>query len=431
MAYEIHKLRKIQYAIETNGQYAIEITDPTEFTDIKALEDDATVELQVEMIDNKTMKQRIDGFNPKVNTRKRCNVSFTSYLNGTNEPIGIDVIPTSSAPNIEVLSVIMGGVLVNAGLGVVDNSTAGNIVLAQTNFIYPGSAIGLVNPTTGEMECARVFAISDSVGSGVTITASLSHNLGFTPASGSIMYGAGNVYLTQDPNRSLQFYVQGANSNDTWLAQGLNGGFSLKTELGQLPEISYKFEGGADWTAMPASGSFVPQNFTDATPPPFVDGYVSLGERQADPRNPTVTSQINVDTIEITPAIAYVDVTTQRGVGNILRKRRNRVVPVATAKIVTYFEDKSYFTARDNGTEYFLELQIGNQPGNTILISLPRVRITNVQVAATSSGLMGQEITFDIFEDDTSANFFLADQGAEYNQATYDFVGSAMSIHFL
>ncbi len=408
MSYEIFKLSKIQYLRESAGNYAVNLSGTMPYKAIKVLEDDASVELLLEMLDNKTMQQRVDGMEPKIPSRKRCNLSFTSYLNGQGtftQSLGVD--PIVSTPNGELLNVIMGGFIygvptMETVASMPDSST---IILAAPLGIYPGLIIGFPNPTNNwAPETAYIVSITGSDPN--AMTCSLSRQLDFSLPSGSLVTVAATNYLTQDPDTSLQFYVQGANSEDTWVVAGLNGGFSLKTEIGQLPQISYKFENGATWFDCIADDLY-PETYTDANPVSWVDGHVWLTLRNNDSAQIISSQTLDIDTIEFTPAIAYGDVTSQRGVNNIIRKRRNRVVPVMTGKFVTYFGGKEFWDYREDQNDLCIQMQVGNEFGNVVSIVCPRIRVTNAARVETSTGLIGVEVTFDVLEpiNDTTGDF--------------------------
>ena len=392
MSYELNKLARVRYYIEPEGSYATNGSGSVTYRDMIVLED-GTFELNKIMLDNNTVAQRVDDKLIQVvsGTQKRCNATFSSYLMGTGTSAGKGTLSITSSLG-DFLKAIMGGEHRTTGSGVQTANTAGEFVVnGQANdLLYPGTIIGIQNTTTNFVETSQVAAYNTT-----TNALTCSHNFGFTPASGSTVYGASTYYLTQNPATSMQLYVQGAETDDTWVLCGLQGGFGLKTELGQLPTIDFKLENGATWFTGSTDDLSV-ASYVNSVPPVFTDGFVSFFP--LDGTYPEAQSTLTALTsIEITPAIAYTDVMSPGGVGNILRKRRNRAVPVVTGKFTIAFEDKSYYTARDNATLYGLKVQIGNFPGNTVVISMPRVQITNVQRVGAGD-IAGQEISFACYE---------------------------------
>lgn len=407
--FAVEKIKRVRVYVEPNGSYAVDnqANVATAFSDIKTKE--FSMDLTAELLENDAMMQRLDRKLPKVLARRRSKASLTTYLNGTGTAADVGVTAvTSSLSNI--FEAVMGGQHHSKGTGVVSCPAAGNFVLDSAATIYPGSAIGWVNPTTNRMECVRVVA-SSSIN---TITSSV----GFSafPASGSVLYGSTTCYLTQDPDTSLQFYVEGGNFTDKYNLLGLQGGFKLKTELGQLPEATFDFE-GANWVTGSATNEIANANFDDATPPPFVDGifYAAIATAHITGSRSNLPV-LDIASIELTPTIAYVDVTTEMGVNNILRKRRNRTAPVMTGKFTTYVTDADLIEAlmeiRDNiyygGANKILRqqqmdigLQIGTQPGSTVFIAMPQCQITNIQRIGVGD-LAGYEVSFDVLEDEVS-----------------------------
>jgi hypothetical protein len=414
MGYEIDALKRLRVYVEPNGSYAIDnqanLGTATTFQDIKVT--DATAELKLEQLDNETMMQRIDGKLPMVNARRRSALTFTSYLNGTGTAAGKSVVPlTSSLQN--VLSTIMGGINYMSGTGIqsVAGAAGGFYKVDAASQFKAGSAFGLLNSTTNRLECVRVASTNTSNN---TITASLGQT--FLPVSGATMYGGSTIYLTQDPNKSLQAYVEGVNDYDKWNLLGLQGGFGLKTEIGTLPTIDFKLEGASWISASAANGAvtLAEATYSDATPPPFVDGliYVNLA-----PNDTTTTrvalAPVDCPAFEFTPSIAYTDVLSERGVNNIVRKRRNRTAPIGSGKFTIYetgvgTESIVYQQIRENiynssaqlisGSQWLeIGFQVGTTAGNVVFISMPQCQITDVKRVGTND-LATVEVSFNCHE---------------------------------
>lgn len=393
MSYELFALRRLRLAIEPSTAYATFITGSSaNYNDIDVTE--ATLGVEVEMLENETVMQRVDDVLPKVNARRKCTLDFTTYLKSTGGTNSIGSSLTfNNAQSMLALRTVMGATssVTTRGITAISGNNDG-VTITGTNGYLAGHVVGILNPTSSQLEATRV---TNATGQNVAFE----HKLGFTPTSGSALYTGITAYLTQDPNESMQFYVVGAESDDTWYAQGLNGGMSLTAEIGQLPKLGFTLA-GANWSTG-STDTIGIQPISNSNPIPLVDGFVTFYPRSSVSTFAAVQGLIDVQSIEITPAVEYLDIMTERGVNNILRKRRNRVVPVATGKFVTYYQDKTYFTARDASTIYGLQLQIGNTVGNTVVVSCPRVKITNTQIV-DAGGLMGVEVSFDCLEDSIS-----------------------------
>lgn len=432
MAYEIESLKKIRYYVEPNGSYATnnEANIATQFTTVKAVE--ATAEVNTEQLTNETMMQRIDAQYANINARKRCNLSLTSYLNGTSQVVSKSVSPATTYALPNILATIMGAVTYSNGTGLRAASATGLYSLDSASTFKPGTAIGMYNSTYNRLECARVQRY-DSTANAVTTSLALS----FTPASGATVYGGSTCYLTQDPNKSLQFYVEGVNPQDKYVLMGLQGGISFKFDIGALSTVTFDLKNGANWvTSSDTSTALSPANYSDAMPPPFVNGlvYAQIANSGSTGTRDTL-STLDCFSFEITPAIDYLDVTTEGGTNNILRKRRNRTVPIVAGKFVTYetglvarnfmaIRDNNYSLSKISGSNFLdIGLQVGTEAGNTVFLSMPQCQVVNVQ-RVDAGGLAGVEVSFEAHESDVAIP-----AGSDLDNT--DLAKSAFSIHFL
>lgn len=428
MTYESSQLKRVRYYIEPESSYAIDnqANLATQFSDIKVTE--FSYAINVEQLENATMMQRLDRFREKINSRRRSEATLTTYLNGTGVTASYNVTATSN-PVGALLKATMGGEYLSKGSGLISAGTA-NYICNLSNSVRVGGAVGVVNPTTNRLVCTRVIATGSTT---TAITTSV--GFGFSPTSGSVVYGSSNYYLGNNPSTSVQLYVDDSNEEDDhWNLLGLQGGFSLDMPIGELPTITFDFK-GASW----ASGSNVAilQNatYSDATPPPFVDGMVyfnSINTNLSGSRS--AMSPIDVQSFELTPNISYIEILSERGVNNILRMRRQRSIPIASGKFVTYYDDTTYWRIKENvgatttnairGTRFAdIGIQIGTLPGQTVFISMPQCQITNVQ-KVDAGGLNGVEVSFDVHEPEYAAYNPVFDTDVDLNY-------SAFTIHLL
>lgn len=406
MSYEIQQIRRIRYAIEPSGQYAQEIADGS-FSDIKVTE--AEMQTNAEMLENATMQQRLDAAEEKIFARRRGGASITSYLNGS----GISAASGSvyaTTPVGDLLKVSMGGRYINTGS--INTGTASGSITYAAGAAFPGgSAVGFIN-SSGMFEMARIKSVN--TGSRVaTLCKSFSQAL----SNPTTIYGTATYYLTQDPNESIQLLFEGLDVDDRWKIAGLNAGFSISTEIGGLPTIAWTFENGATWFTGSIGSGLSEATYSDATPPPFVDGrihFYPLTQEGSSTNAENFPGCFHASAVEFTPNLTYIDVITECGVNNIARKKRSRSVPVATGKLTGYFENKTAWLDREDVDLYGFSMQIGTEPGNSILISAPRVQIVDVQ-RVDANELAGYEISFEVLEP---------------IHGTGDLNRSAFSIHF-
>jgi hypothetical protein len=366
-------INRIQYQIEAQGSYATNLSGSTTYKDIRVL-DGASFELNVEMKPNNTMAQRLDRMQKNIKGRRRSGNTFSSYLNGTGVVASKGVIGVTSS-NGDMLKTIMGGEHLTTGSGVTSVTDAGRFVVdGQANdLLYAGTVIGLLNPTSSLFETSRIQSYNTS-----TNTINLANQLNHAPASGSTVYGGSTYFLRQDPDTSLQFYVQGDSTNKTFVLMGLQGGFGLKTEIGELATIDYKLEGGADWNSG-STGDLALANYPEANPVAAYNSFVCFYPKSSTATTAASRTQIHVQSVEVTPNIKYNDITSYAGSNNIAGKKRARSVPIVQGKLTAYFTDHTYPVARDNTTLYGLHLQIGSEAGKTVSIVCPSVQIINAK----------------------------------------------------
>lgn len=409
MSYQIEVLKRVGYAIEQSGSYATNLSGSTTYTDVRTIS--AEMGLNLEYLENQTMQQMLDATEAKIPSRRRSTFNMASYLVGSGTPVsGTTYVETT--PHSDILSVIMGGSYISSGSTVTAGSTTTYVTQSATaNDKYAGSAVGFFNSGSNRLEAVRVRDYN------TTSRAMLfEHALPFQPATGDIVYGSQTIFLAGDPNRSLQFYVRGKNTSDTWVLQGLQGGFGLTFANGELLQINYELE-GATWSTGSVE-TLQEATYNDSNPLPIVDARVYFYAYSSG--SVSTATCLPVQSWELTPNLTYVDITTPCTTTNILRKRRSRSVPVAQGTLTAYFTDRTFFTARDNETRYGLAIQVGSRPGNTILITCPFVQITDVQRVGAEE-LAGVQITWEALDN----------RSRTATASNTELVRSPLSIHFL
>ena len=391
--FAIEAIKRVGYAIEASGSYAVNLSGSVIYNDIRTTSAEMT--LTQEFLDNQTMQQLLDAAQPKIRSRRRCDLTLGSYLtshgvvvSGTTEPV------TSS--HSDLIGTIMGGISYTTGSEVLVSVDAGNFMEGSQFDKLAGRAVGLVDPGTGRLEVSRVKS-SGSAALGLF----LEHNLPFTPAVGAPIFGGTHLTFTDDPGDSLQFYNKGQDNDDTWVLMGLQGNFSMTFANGELATISYALVGGATWNSG-AVDDIGEANFTGGDPLAIVDSRVTFYPVGADATTPGDYLCIDASAWELTPNITYTDITTPKGVNNILRKRRNRSVPVLQGSVTAYYHNRQYFLDRDNDVRYGVSLQIGSTPGETVYISIPHVQILAVD-RVDADEKSGIQISFEALDNKLSS----------------------------
>lgn len=406
--FAIEAIKRARYYIEPSGSYAVNQSGSVVYNDIKTTT--AEMVLTQEFLENMTMQQRLDATQPKIRSRRRCDFSLTSYLAGTGTAVSGATFATTSS-NPDLLGTIMGGTKYVNGSSVLSGNNDLIIVNEDCNAVA-GDAIGIIDPATSRLE---VLPIKKTGSAGAVPE----FKVPFSPVVGQPTYGGTTCYLTEDPSGSLQFYVQGQDHEDAWVLMGLQGGFGLSFANGELVTVNYTFEGGANWNSG-SSDAITEANYFDGDPLPVIDSRVIFYPVGADVDTPGDYICVDAQAWEISPALSYVDITTPKGVNNILRKRRSRSVPVCNGTVTTYFHDTGYFLDRDNDTRYGLAIQVGSEPGNTILVKVPYVQITDVQ-RVDAEEKSGVQITWEALDN----------KGSEITSGQDEIARSAISLHFL
>lgn len=409
MSYSIEAIKRVRYAIEPSSSYAVNLSGTTTYRDVRTIS--AEMGTNLEYLDNQTMQQTLDGTEAKIPSRRRSTFNMASYLVGSGTGISGSVFAVDHAHS-DLLKTIMGGYYVSSGSGMQAVQTPGTLTQSAVAVDkYVGSAIGVYNTSSNRLEVARVQNYN-TTSRGIT----LEHQLPFTPPTNAPIYGSQTIYLGSDPQESLQFYVEGQDSDDNWYLQGLQGNFGLTFANGELLQINYELE-GATWQTG-STHTLVEASYTNGNPLPIVNSKFLFYVHSTS--SVPAYACLPVNSWELTPNLSYVDITTPCNATNILRKRRSRSVPVAQGSFTAYFTDKTYWNARDAETRYGLAIQVGSTPGNTVYISCPYVQITDVQRVGAEE-LAGVQVSFEILDN----------RLVTANTGFSELARSGLSIHFL
>lgn len=384
--YTIDQIKRIRYAIEPAGSYSTNLSGTVTFKDVRAISGEfETIE---EKLENQTMQQRLDNTEPKIPSRRRSSMTLESYLVGSGVAVSGSTYAAKHS-QADLLSTIMGGYYVTSGSTLSGVQTAGALTQSATaSDKYAGSVVGIFNSSSNRLECARVKDYNTGTRGMI-----LEHQLPFVPGATLPVYGSANCYLAEDPDKSVQFLVEGQDSDFEFYLQGLQGNFGLTFANGELLQVSYELE-GATWQTG-STHTLVEASYVEGNPLPIVDSRFLFYIHSASSAAPHACIPVNA--WELTPNLTYVDVTTPCNKTNILRKRRSRSVPVAQGSFTAYFQDRSWWNALSADTRFGLAIQVGSVPGNTVYISCPYVQITEVS-AVGAEELQGVQVSFEILD---------------------------------
>ena len=393
MAIKLSTLKSLKYYVETDSSYGINQSGSVTYKTFRHL-GDSSVALEQEMLSNDIQAQTIDFKQPSIVGRRRVSVQAKSYLYGATVALSGTATgagaPTPATHEVsDMLQVVMGGMHAMSGTTQSGAGTTGSVIPQSPGVMPNGTIVGLLN-SSGKLECRKTK-------SGTT-TKALHLGFTFTPSDGQTVYNSHTAYLREDCSGSLQFLMKGHAPEDSWVAVGCNGNFTLENVLGQLPKVTFDLK-GATWFSGASSTQLAKEAYPSGSAVPvFRDSKVYLYPVETGTAAPT-NRELKVKSISLKPAITYADVETAGGVENISRKVRTRnPAGVMSVDIQTYFEDRTYYQGWDNTTEYGLLIQIGNQPGKTVVFSIPRLQITNV-VKNDVDGTSGQTLSLMALDD--------------------------------
>jgi hypothetical protein len=381
--YEPFALREIRYLVESEANFGINQSGSQSYKIVRVTTGAPFFQLNKEMVKNDLQQQRIDGFEPYINGLKAAVVTLPMYLygaptilSGTGTPADFELA--------NLLGVVMGGHVAASGSTQSGaGSSSGSATSTHATSFRVGGVMGLLN-SSGALEVVRIR--DESVG-----VKTFANTLTFIPSTGSALYNAHNCYLAEDCSGSLQFYGKGRVSTDAFVVAGCNGTFSLETPLGQPAKINFNLNGATWFTASAGTLNNVTY-VSGANFSVFSDSKVLIWQKSNSAA--VMPTSLKVSSLTITPNIQYADVRSPDGVETISRKVRVPTgQPAVTVQFTIPFADRTYFESRDNQTEYGMMIQIGNRPGKTVAISIPRCVVQNLVSPADNNMVAGQTVT--------------------------------------
>lgn len=387
MSIEIQELQRVAVTEEAAGaaNFGIDVTASAPFLDVP-VQGTASVELMEPELDPGIQQQRIDAFNTIVFGPKAAKVSLTIPLAPTGVAAGDgDTSPAYTTQGLLMLfKIIYGGANdANTGTDVATVTNAYNFGPTLTSGLDGGESFGWIN-ASGSLEARTIV---EGAGSTVTVRDQLSA----TPSVSDVIFAGTTIYPTSDPQTSVQLLVEGAEEDDRWLLMGGQqvGAPSFNITLGEIPTVTFTLEFAA-WMKEPT------QTITPGSYGTFAPTFAWESLRVI---NGTASGSISgacLDAASLSFAFngpTYVKVPGGCGVNTVMRWKRKRAVPFAEPSMNVPYEDYSWFTEKDDGEYYGIFLQIGNTPGGTVLLDIPRAQVM-LPKRVGENGLAYQTLTF-------------------------------------
>jgi hypothetical protein len=349
-------------------------------------------------------KTRKDIHDVKVIGRNSSSLSVACALHSHGVALdGVNAAPTTADWGfLRVMKAIFGGTFASsvpavqtevqaASTTTVINVTAGH---GNTRFSIGDAVAARVVAGSLAIECREVTAVAAN---SVTVDEAFSA----IPITGSILHGCVSIHLTQDPDTSLQFVVEGTEPEDRVCLMGMQlKSIKLSTPVdGKMPELAFEFM-GADGVRM-ATGT------VGAVAPSY---YSPITSTFAELRVPTVaaTTRVLVDQSaqSVEMALAYEPQRVGTGVNGIRRfvRKESGANPFAKGAFTTIFEDSRWETLKAARTAVRLHMQYGNLVGSTCLISQRTAQIINAPPAAADVSLTGQQVSYESREPTAGTN---------------------------
>lgn len=357
------------------------------FTPLPIQEGTASVTLTREMHDPMQLVQNQLDYREEVVGRKSCQIQFTMPLAPTGVAAGQGTPAVQGGLGL-LLSTVMGGEDLGQGTTVSTGwGTAGGGNVSTATGIEKGAALGWVN-ANGKLEARPV---ANKSGSAIT----LKRRFSTAPATSNDLYASASYYMTQDPDSSLSFAVRGYEDDHAWLLSGCQlESMSLNLPLdGSIPTIQFTFQ-GVDWSheTDTAAGSFA--SISAATYSNFDPIVGHAGDFLESDVTALTGSTVHVSAVGFEPQIAYQAITSPSGTNGVYRWRLSRSAPVVQGSFTTFYEDDSWFTARDDRDDKLFLYQVGTTQGQTLLIEASTCQVTDAQMGEADSGILGVTVSW-------------------------------------
>ena len=362
------------------------------FIDLPFREGTAQMVLTRDELDPMQAVQNIYEGRERVLGKRSATLSVTVNLSptGTAAVTGTTAV---TSPIGRLLKAVMGGENLAAGS---TSATSTAIVLkcataSHCNRWAAGCVVGWSNGTFVEWRGVESVSTSTSV--------TLKHAFSGTPAAGNIFYNAATYYMTADPDTTVDFLVEGLDSDDRFLltgGQAVSGiGITFDLTGAAIPSVTFNFT-FANWYASNETGSSITGTLGTATysaTSPIVGEAGEFRSWTVGASTYVTTSRLHVSAVTWEPHLSYVPVTSPSGRNTIWRWKaaRNSDSPVAGSFTIPY-EDTTWFANRNSLADKNAMQVAGTAGGSAVILDAPTIQILNPQRAADASGIAAQTL---------------------------------------
>ena len=281
-----------------------------------------------------------------------------------------------------------------------------------------GTTINDVTPSATEFDLTSAAGLSEgqailvAVGSGyeasvianiATNTITLSRALSAAPSNGATVYASATYYPIESISGTLQFQAIGAESTDGYYRMlGCQADCKFSNLApGQLPQLDFDVM-ASGWNKY-AAATLAAATYSNTVNAP-VPGYASslfVVDHGGTTRNLVHCSAITID-----PGLAVEAIGSVSGTQGIQGYARSGIAPVVDMTLYPWSDDfHDDFAA---GTAKQIHYQIGSTPGQTVLIELQKVVLSEVPARAAIGQQVGVQVKGYGIEDTTIATGELA-----------------------
>lgn len=367
---ELYELRRVRLYEEPAGSYGVDHSGtPGDFLDLAIVHGSCAFDPGYQTQSPNTQQQSRVTYDPVIRGRNRPTLTLQVVLAGlgytaNSSNVGLE---EDASALLRLLKIAMGGLLGGAA----GSAVAGTPANAYTIDVTTGHGtrftnkqmVGLID-STGKVEQRRLL-------SKATDKLTFYHGGTFTPADTTAVLNGTMVYMTNNPDTSAQFILDGAEDDDKWVFRGGQvTSFSIDMPNDGFWTINVTFAGsGAERLA---SGSLGIADYAYYSPEFktskfLVSPYSASGGQTAEAPCAQARS-FNFN-------IAYEMIECSSDPDGVARQFATRGEAPTAMFTVPY--DDAWFDAADALDEVQISQQQGDDPGNTWAVGMTRGQVIN------------------------------------------------------
>lgn len=373
--------QRMRVYVEPAGSYAEDHTGTLgDFVDVPFVEGSAQLTTTQETQNPSHVLQNMLDYQEEVLGKKVWSLTFDLPFYPSGSAVGDGVTASSNSAIHRLLKAVMGGAHLGTGTTVATggwaSSAAGDVAAAAG--LSAGGLFGWAD-STGFVHTREIESVTSN-------TVTLKLGLPAAPASGDTVYTGATYYFTQDPDTSLQFIVEGQETEDRFVILGGQGTVTPTLSLdGTIQTLQFQLTGTKWLTANNAAGSGT------------IDGS-ALGKATFSNYRPITSqsgrflvqtvgtatysgSEVDIQALNVSSGMTKEMITSPNGVEGVVRFRMVRAsgTPPAEGSFQTYYTARTNWTARDSKDDKAVYYQNGVSAGGIVAVSLPTVQFTDVQ----------------------------------------------------